>query len=547
MEHLLLCYQADPENRISIATRTLYSYLLPRIDKSKTRISLLDFRHEESPEEMQRKIEETKADIVGFSCYLWNFKKSFTLSSMLKKSSPEISIILGGPQMYYDEEDLDKLFRDYPAVDLVIQGEGEVSLLDYLNTEKNRRPASHSVIKGEPLGDLRDIGGPVFGDYPPFWELKEELPIELSRRCVGLCSFCVQAGKSRFVQHHKSMEQLEKELLWAKEYGVSGMNFCDAHINVNCLEVKDIVDKIVELKMDETEFHFQMMYNILKEEDVEQLGRINAFTNLGLQSTDPYVNKLCKRALNTKRFERAVSLFKKYGIKVQGHLIIGLPGDTVEGFRNSMKYAESMDIDIFDMFVFRVLPGTAFYYDRHKLGLEYDPVTYMIKKTNTMNGEDILSCIEMASEKSPDDWEMFDRKYLGIESSKLNVPIIPIEEREDIDPPEKITKQKTIPAPDKSELKKLLLKAKRIFSQMPDSEKIVYSVKYLENEWAVTCEITLDRGDVCTFALVDPDSAQSGILANESFKLLHLSNQNKRNENLSAYLRLLERKFSNKK
>ena len=40
------------------------------------------------------------ANIVGFSCYIWNINKNLMLAKRLKEINPEVLIIFGGPQCY---------------------------------------------------------------------------------------------------------------------------------------------------------------------------------------------------------------------------------------------------------------------------------------------------------------------------------------------------------------------------------------------------------------------------------------------------------------
>ena len=49
-------------------------------------------------------IYERKPDVIGFSCYIWNYEYIKLLVENLAKVLPEVPIWLGGPEVAYDAE-----------------------------------------------------------------------------------------------------------------------------------------------------------------------------------------------------------------------------------------------------------------------------------------------------------------------------------------------------------------------------------------------------------------------------------------------------------
>jgi len=41
--------------------------------------------------------------IVGFACYIWNIEMTLSLVKKLKKVAPTVTVILGGPEVSYDQ------------------------------------------------------------------------------------------------------------------------------------------------------------------------------------------------------------------------------------------------------------------------------------------------------------------------------------------------------------------------------------------------------------------------------------------------------------
>lgn len=73
-------------------------------------------------EDILQDLYEAKADIIIFSCYIWNISFVRELAAELKKVSLEVKIWAGGPEVSYAAN---KFLMENPAFDLIMQGEGE--------------------------------------------------------------------------------------------------------------------------------------------------------------------------------------------------------------------------------------------------------------------------------------------------------------------------------------------------------------------------------------------------------------------------------------
>ena len=67
-----------------------------------------------------------RADIYGFSTYIWNIDAHLTLAQNIKRLLPNSKILFGGPEVsYHNESFLDA----HPYVDHLIRGEGEDAIV----------------------------------------------------------------------------------------------------------------------------------------------------------------------------------------------------------------------------------------------------------------------------------------------------------------------------------------------------------------------------------------------------------------------------------
>ena len=74
----------------------------------------------EDIDKIANKIIEEKPRAIGLSCYIWNIEVVKALAVILKRALPEAAIILGGPEVSFNP---DEVLRDMPCADFVISGE----------------------------------------------------------------------------------------------------------------------------------------------------------------------------------------------------------------------------------------------------------------------------------------------------------------------------------------------------------------------------------------------------------------------------------------
>ena len=65
-----------------------------------------------------------QADVVAFSCNIWNIEQVLIICRRLKAVAPDTVIILGGPEAAADPRET---LAANPAVDFIVCGEGELT------------------------------------------------------------------------------------------------------------------------------------------------------------------------------------------------------------------------------------------------------------------------------------------------------------------------------------------------------------------------------------------------------------------------------------
>lgn len=95
-------------------------------------------------EDILQDLYEEKADVVIFSCYIWNISFVRELAAELKKVSPDVKIWAGGPEVSYAAN---KFLMENPTFDLIMQGEGEEVFSELIRLTEEEKCRIKDVYK----------------------------------------------------------------------------------------------------------------------------------------------------------------------------------------------------------------------------------------------------------------------------------------------------------------------------------------------------------------------------------------------------------------
>lgn len=293
-----------------------------------------------------REITMHNADIIAFSVYLWNVEEILKLSENIKKISPNVKIILGGPEVTYRSA---QILKENQSVDYIVVGEGEevlALLIDYMECKipfdnlKNvsYRNGNGEVIEGEiaitcDTNNIPKIAEEIVKDYDG-----KIVYIETVRGCPYNCSYCLSStikGIRSF-----DMERVKSELLILIKAEVRLVKFVDRTFNYDKKRALEIWKFILENNIS-SEFHFEISAHLIDEETLEFLEKVpNGVFRLeiGVQSTNPETIKAINRTTNFEVIKNVVQRIMKNGnITTHLDLIAGLPYEGYERFKESFN------------------------------------------------------------------------------------------------------------------------------------------------------------------------------------------------------------------
>ncbi|MBC5646978.1 B12-binding domain-containing radical SAM protein [Christensenella tenuis] len=339
------------------------------------------------------------AEIVAFSCYIWNIGYVLRLAEDLKKACPEVTVIFGGPEASFRAEEM----LEYWFVDYVLRGEAEESLNELLEELRQEKAVKTRGALYKESGKLKGnneyrIIDSMYLLPAPFsagdeYDENKIYYYESSRGCPFSCAYCM-SGNLKGTVREKSFDQVKRELKVFVKHGVRLVKFTDRTFNAN----KERAKNIIRFILDETEntcFHFEVALDLMDEEMVSLLrsapmGKIQL--EAGVQSTNSRTLAAIMRRMNLDRLkENASSILDSGNIHLHLDLIAGLPYESLDSFRTSFNEVYSLYPDALQLGFLKLLPGTALRREAGKYGIVYRSYApYEVICTSDISARELL-------------------------------------------------------------------------------------------------------------------------------------------------------------
>lgn len=287
---------------------------------------------------------EFNPDLVGMTCTTTNRINLNFWAETIKESLPNAKIIAGGPHPYFIPE---SYLRTYPAVDVLVMGEGEVTIIDFLN----------ALVEGRDLKSVKGIafrgknGSLIINPLREVIKNLDEIPfpardlfnmedydikfgtivgktatIITSRGCGNKCKFCSTTRywqKVRFRSAKNIVDEIEHTL--ARFSYIQNMVFFDDTFTSRREHVISVCEEILKRKI---RFNWACLSrtDVVDEELLKILRESGCTTvSFGIESGNDLMLKTMRKNSTVNNNYRALTLPLKYGMTARGLLIAGMP------------------------------------------------------------------------------------------------------------------------------------------------------------------------------------------------------------------------------
>ncbi len=332
-----------------------------------------------------------KSGIYGFTVFSWNLQRSLYVAEKLKTAC-DCRIIFGGPEITPDNDLAHSEFVDFYAY-----GEGEAVFRRLLQDADAWSAGSGAESSAE---WFRTAESPYLsGMIDP--AIENLMLLETQRGCPYRCGFCFY-NKSRQGLVFAEANNLLRALAWAAEHRIAEVYLLDPSLNAR----PRLGELLAEIARRNTGGGIRLFSEIRAEAvDDELADRLAAagfyWFEIGLQSTNPKALKLMNRPTHLRCFVEGAQRLKARGVTPSIDLIIGLPGDDLQGFRRSVDFVVDHGLqDDVQIFPLSILPGTDFRRRHRELGLLFENhPPYAVTSSRGFSPEDFLQAYDYAESR----------------------------------------------------------------------------------------------------------------------------------------------------
>ena len=363
-------------------------------------VILREYTINQPKDEILKDIYSSGADVVCFSCYIWNISFVRELIRDLVKILPKTAFWAGGPEVSYDAE---KFLTEMPEMTGVMVGEGEKTFHDLLDFYIDGKDSLEEVSgiayrTGDKIihngwRELMDLSAiPFVYEHLEKFE-NRIIYYESSRGCPFSCSYCLSSidKKLRF----RDLELVKKELQFFLDHRVPQVKFVDRTFNCKHEHAMTIWKYILEHDNGVTNFHFEISADLLREEEMELMSQMRPGLiqlEIGVQSTNPETIRAIHRHMDLKKLEHCVNRVHSFrNIHQHLDLIAGLPYEDYDTFHQSFNDVYQMKPDQLQLGFLKVLKGSLMQKEAEVYGIVYkEKEPYEVLSTNWLTYGEVL-------------------------------------------------------------------------------------------------------------------------------------------------------------
>lgn len=333
-------------------------------------------------------------DVLAFSVLGWNFRRFGALAETFRQLNPDGLVVFGGTHVSNQAQ---RVMRLFPEVDVVVNGEGELTFADLLAARLAGAPRDRlglvsglsyrgqdgqvlTTLPRDRMEDLDQIPSPFLTGAIDLTNDRGEFRfdvalMETNRGCPYKCSFCYWGGAVGQRIHAFSRQRLRAELEVFAQHRVHTIVLCDANFGILPIDAEFVAD-LVEVRQ---KFGYPraleaswaknksaVFFDIVR--TIKQHGLKSSFT-LALQSlSDEALRGMNRRNMKLNAWEDLAAWLDREGLDCYAELIWGAPGETVESFMKGYDQL-SRHVSRIAVYPMHLLPNTEYAEKKQEYGI----------------------------------------------------------------------------------------------------------------------------------------------------------------------------------
>jgi anaerobic magnesium-protoporphyrin IX monomethyl ester cyclase len=298
--------------------------------------------------------------------------------------------------------------RAYPVLDFALYGEPDLTLRDLIDHLENqvdqrsseiaqiyaKQPGSPPFISEDHQVNLKRVQGVVWrkgeeiivNPPRPFIKDLDDLPIPLhhllplktyrmpmmhgpftfivtSRGCPAGCTYCIKHVSYQYSVRARSPEKIMEELWVLKKLGINNIHMYADLFTVNREQVVNLCKLMIDQKIG-IKWTCNSRVDFVDAEELRLMRQAGCwFISWGIESANDDILKHAHKGVTADRALQALKWSHEAGIMNWGYFIIGLPGETEDTIKQTIRFAKKLPLDIALFHIAAPYPGTPFFFE----------------------------------------------------------------------------------------------------------------------------------------------------------------------------------------
>ncbi|MCW4055252.1 MAG: B12-binding domain-containing radical SAM protein [Candidatus Bathyarchaeota archaeon] len=306
-------------------------------------------------------------DILGFTVLSSASKEAGKIAGLAKTKNPNLWVVFGN---YHPTLNAERVLEKYSAVDIVVKGEGEQTVVDLTRCLQNG-------------GDLKQVAGVAYRDETgriaatperPMLKEVDSLPfpdrhllsceyastifgfrtatqkfttILSSRGCPFQCTFCACRKFAKGLWRPRSVENVFKEMEFLYSEGYREFLFVDDNFTLDRRRVKKLCRLIREERL-EINWFCDSRVDSCNVDILRGMAKAGCKAiYFGMESANQRILNYYRKHITPEQSKAAAQTAREAGIDIiVGSFIVGAPDETRSEIRNTLQFAQQTEIDL---------------------------------------------------------------------------------------------------------------------------------------------------------------------------------------------------------
>ncbi|MBF0520436.1 MAG: radical SAM protein [Nitrospirae bacterium] len=320
-------------------------------------------------------IDSFNPDVAILSTGTPTITNDLAVAALIKEQKPVITtIVIGTHVTVFDTQSL----KQAAGLDIVIRNEPEITAVETVNNLHNLHNVlgiTFRAVNGDIVrNDDREFASNLDALPFPNWSLintaSYTLPLKATpflmvmpqRGCHFPCTFCTSqtyyGKKIRLRTVDSIVEEIKADI---EKYGVREYFFWAETFTANPAFVKELCMGLITKNVN-ISWVCNSRIDTVNEELLQLMKRAGCWMiSFGIESVDAGVLRGVRKNIGFEQIKKTLSAARKAGILTSGHIIFGLPNETVSSALETKRKVLDLDLNFAQFYCAVPFPGSELY------------------------------------------------------------------------------------------------------------------------------------------------------------------------------------------